>query len=442
MVEQKFCVVFFCVSFLIGAGAVFGQAGESNWGQWRGPLGTGEAVAADPPVRWSETENIKWKAKIPGLGHSSPVVWENTIVVTTAVPVGKRFSPIRDGVPGSHDNLPVTQKHQFLVIAFERSSGRVRWRTVVQEAIPREGAHYTASLASASPVTDGNCVYASFGSHGLYCLSLATGQVIWEKQFAYRMSKHGHGEGASPALFKTTLILNWDNEQQSFVAAYDTQTGAEKWKVQRDEVTSWSSPLIVKAKWGPQAIIAGSDKIRGYDLKTGEVVWSCGGMSQNIVATPVANKRMVFVGSSYEKRAMFGIEFFDAKGDITGSPKVRWAKNQRTPYVPSPLLYQGKLYYLRHYQGILSRIDANSGEEKIGPFRLSGFNDIYASPVAAADKIYIADRSGAVLVLSHSELPRKLSINRLEDRFSSTPALIDQQIILRGEKSLYLIEKQ
>ena len=164
-------------------------------------------------------------------------------------------------------------------------------------------------------------------------------------------------------------------------------------------------------------------------------------MSQNIVATPVADQKMVYVGSSYEKKAMLGIQYFDAVGNITDTGKVRWTKNQRTPYVPSPLLYQGNLYYLRHYQGVLTQIEAATGDEKIGPFRLNGFNDIYASPVAADDRIYITDRSGAVLVLSHSELPRKLSVNFLKDRFSATPALVENQLILRGENYLYLIQE-
>jgi outer membrane protein assembly factor BamB len=425
--------------FLCGQSASsHAQSPEDHWGQWRGPQGTGVSETAKPPIKWSESENIRWKTSIPGLGHSTPVVWNKSIFLTTAIPIGPKFAPRADNRPGSHDNLKVDSKYQFVVLAIDRPTGKIRWQTVVNEAIPREAGHYTASLASASPVTDGDCVIAHFGSHGLFCLDLE-GNVIWEKKLGTMHSKHGHGEGASPALFENSVVINWDHEGQSFLASFDKTNGNQIWKVERDEVTSWASPVVCQHNDQPQVIVAGTGAVRGYDLETGQVVWQCGGLSANIVATPIAHDGMVYVGSSYEKRAMFAIRLEGAIGDITDTENVVWQRVERTPYVPSPLLYLGSLYFLRHYQGILSVVKARSGEESTGPFRINGLRNIYASPVAADGKLFITDRDGTTVVISQPDLPRLLSVNQLDDCFSASMALSRDELFLRGEKSLYCI---
>lgn len=421
----------------------FGQEDSlplDNWAQWRGPQATGVAPNATPPTRWSETENIKWKIELEGLGHSSPIVWQDHLFLTTAIPVGEKFEdPFKnDKRPGAHDNLPVTQKHQFAVIAIDRNSGEVLWKKVVNETVPREGGHYTASLASATPATDGQHVFASFGSFGVYCLDF-DGNLVWEKQLGQMHTKHGHGEGASPALYGNRLIINWDHEGDSFIVALQKDTGDEIWKQSRDEVTSWSSPIIIEHGGKHQVVAAGTKRVRGYDLETGDVIWECGGLSNNVVATPVYADGIVYVGSSYESRAVFAIRLDGAEGDVTGTDHVIWKYQQRTPYVPSPLLYDGALYYLRHYQGVLTRLDARTGEETTGPFRLKGLNDIYASPVAADDKIYVVDRSGVTLILSHKDIPKVLGANILEDELSASPALVGKEIFLRGKRFLYCI---
>ena len=414
------------------------QESDSQWGQWRGPLGTGESTTATPPSRWSETENVKWKTKLPGLGHSSPVVWGETIVVTSAVPFGEKFNPIPDTAPGAHDNLTVSQKFKFVAIGVSRVDGTIKWQTELHEAIPHEGAHVSGSLASASPVTDGKHVIVSFGTYGIYCLDL-DGILIWKKTLGKMNTKHGHGEGASPVMFEETLVVNWDHEGESFLVALNKSTGQEIWRKPRKEVTSWSSPIVYSHKGSPQVIVAGTSAVRGYDLKTGGIIWECSGLSNNIVATPIAHDGMVFVGSSYEIKSMFAIDLENAKGDITGTQNVVWKRATRTPYVPSPLLYRGNLFFLRHYQGVLSIVEAKTGEESIGPFRMNGVRNIYASPVAADGKIFITDRDGITLVVSETEMPRMLSVNRLDDRFSATIALAGSELFLRGENSLYCI---
>ena len=408
------------------------------WGQWRGPAGNGSSDTAKPPVSWSESTNVHWKTPIPGLGHASPVVWGQKVFVTSAVKFGPKFEPIYDKAPGSHDNLPVSQKHKYMVYCVDRESGKILWERTANENVPHEGSHYSGSLASASPIADQKHVFAYFGSHGLFCYDHA-GKLIWKKSFGKMNTKHAHGEGSTPVLHGNTLVINWDHEGQSWVAAFDKSTGKQIWKRERNEVTSWSSPIVVEHKGQRQLIVAGTERVRSYDLQTGNIIWECGGLSNNVCASPVAANGIVVIGSSYEIKAMFAVRLDGAKGDITGSENVLWFRNQRTPYVPSPLIYQNKVYFFRHYQGVLTQVDLETGEEEIGPFRVNGLREIYASPVAANDKIYLTGRSGVTLVISHSELPRLLSANRLEDSFSASPALVGNDLVLRGENSLYLI---
>ena len=247
---------------------------------------------------------------------------------------------------------------------------------------------------------------------------------------------------SSPALHGDTLIINWDHEGQSFVTALDKRTGKRRWRVARNEVTSWATPIVVEQGGRPQVIISGTKRVRGYDLTTGNVVWECAGLSRNVVASPVAADGMVYAGSSYDTRAMLAIRLEGARGDITGTDQVVWTRRRGTPYVPSPLLYGDSLYFLRHYQGILSRVSAKSGQDQGGPFRLGGIGNVYASPVGAANRVYISDRDGKTLVISHEESPKILAANRLNDSFSASAAVVGRELFLRGQKYLYCIAEE
>lgn len=415
-----------------------------EWWQWRGPLGTGESQTADPPVTWGEDTHVQWRVPIPGLGHSSPIVVGDQVFITSAEPFGETFAPRYSDAEGAHDNAPVTQAHRFKALCYDRHSGALVWERDLMKSIPFDGAgHFTASLASASPVSDGTRVFFHFGSFGTWCLD-RDGNTVWERQLGQLQVKHGHGEGASPALHAGILVINADHEGDSFVIALDGATGDELWRNPRDEPTSWSTPLIVEHEGRVQVIVPGTNRIRAYDLSDGSQIWECGGMSSNIVATPVAGDGMVFIGCSYEFRVMMGIRLTGAEGDITDTDNVVWQVRERTPYVPSPLLVDGSLYYLRHYQNIVTRLDSATGEEQIPPFRLSGLRDIYASPVAAAGRIYITDRDGTTMVISHAgdarnNPPRLLAANRLDDSISASLAVAGNQLFIRGEKFLYCI---
>lgn len=412
-----------------------------NWPSWRGPLRTGVSTTANPPVEWNEHKNIRWKTKLPGKGHSSPVVWGDSIYVTTAIAYGKKLVPIPVTASGSHDNVDVTQKHRFEVICVNRTDGSIRWQKTVADTLPHEGGHYTGSLASASPVTDGKHVYAYFGSFGLFAIS-SKGEVLWKHDLPRLESKHAHGEGASIAMHGGILIANCDHEKQSFIRAIDAKTGKTIWEKSRNEVTSWASPLIVVHNRIPQAVVAGTDRIRSYELKTGNILWQCGGLSANVVATPVESDGILIAGSSYDTRAMMAIDLQNASGDITNTEHVLWTTTQRTPYVPSMLLVNDSVYFLRHYQNILSRRNIRTGNEASGPFRLAGIQNVYSSPVSAAHKIYVTDLDGRTLVMSDAESPKQLALNQLSDSFSATAALVGDEIILRGDKFLYCIAEE
>ncbi len=422
---------------------LIGSAGasESEWPSWRGPLGTGASTTADPPLRWSENQNVRWKTRLPGRGHSSPVVWGDRVYVTTSIPHGPRFEPIPETAPGAHDNVLVSQRHRFVVLAVDRESGEIVWQTDVREALPHEGGHVSATLASPSPWTDGKHVFASFGSYGVHCLT-RDGELVWQRDLGTMKTKHGHGEGSSLALASDLVILNWDHEAQSFLIALDKVTGETRWKVLREEVTSWSSPLIVQSEETAQVIVAGTNRVRGYLLESGEEQWQCGGLSHNVVATPVANGDLVFIGSSYEKRAMLAIRWPGARGEVTSTDRVVWSRRQRTPYVPSPLLTEEALYFLNHYQGVLTRVDPDSGDEPTGPFRLRGIGEVYASPVSAAGRIYFVDRDGTTVIVADDPSVEVLATNQLEDSFSATPALSGPDLFLRGEQFLYCLSKE
>ena len=415
----------------------------SRWNEWRGPLGTGVAPDAKPPVEWSSTKNIRWKIALPGKGHSSPVLGPDHVFVTTAIPIGPKLRPRMSGRPGEHDNLPIDSKYQFAVIAVNRRSGAIVWQKVVREEVPLEAGHITGSLACASPVTDGEFVFAHFGTQGIYCLNLQ-GDIVWERHFGPMHTKHGHGHGSSPALFGDSLIVNWDHEDGSFLVVLDKRTGKNRWRRERQEDTSWSSPIVVeradsKGVVRPEIVVCGTNRVRGFDLDSGQILWECGGMSSNVVATPVYANGMLYVGSSYETKVLIAINLQNAQGDLTDTKHVVWSRSKGTPYVPSMLLYDDCLYFMSHYQSVVTRVHGPSGKDQPGALRLAQLGNIYASPVAANGNVYVTDLSGTTIVLSHDSTPKIVAVNRLDEPISASAAIEGDEIFLRGEKHLYCI---
>lgn len=412
---------------------------QRSWPNWRGPLDSGVAPFADPPIQWSETNHVRWRIPLPGRGHSSPITAGDRLYVMSASPTGEAQAPVFDQAPGVHDSIPVTHRHQYAVTAVNRADGRILWNRVVAEEWPHEGGHTTGSPVSGSPVTDGTRIFALFGSRGLYSLD-TSGAVLWKTNFGRMRTLHAHGEGSSPVLAGDSLFVNWDHEGESFLYALNPQDGSLRWKVARDEKTSWSTPLIVHRGDQRQLVVSATRRVRGYDPASGRVIWECAGLTDNVVSSPVQWQDLVIAGNSYYQQAMMAVRWTTATGDVTGSTNEAWRIQRMTPYVSSPLVYGDTLYFLRHNQNVLSRLDPATGRPRGDPLRLDAIGDmIFSSPVAAAGRLYVTGRDGVTVVLSLDPGNKLLAVNRLEDSFSATPALADGDLYLRGERFLYCL---
>jgi outer membrane protein assembly factor BamB len=394
------------------------QAAAQAWPAWRGPLGTGEAPAAKPPLEWSETKNVKWKVALPGLGKSSPIVWRDTIYVTSAV-------------PGDAGAL------KFSLIALNRADGKEKWTRVLRQEKPHEGHHPDGTFAGGSAITDGTRLYAWFGSRGLYAVDFS-GKVLWEKSFGQMQTRNGFGEGSSVAVHDGTLVVPWDHEGADFVVGLDAATGAEKWRTPRDEPTTWSTPLIVAQGGTPQVVLSGTNKVIGYDLGTGAAIWQTGGTTVNAIPSPVFGDGLVIAMAGFRGSMARAIRIADAKGNVDGTPAQVWTYTKDTPYVPSPLLYRGSLYFLKVNTGILTNLDVKTGAVHYTE-RLTETPNVYASPVGADGRVYVVGREGKTAVLEAGPTLKVLATNTLDDATDTSPALVDGEIYLRGARSLYRI---
>lgn len=411
------------------------------WPEWRGPLRTGAAPAGDPPVEWSESLNVRWKVPLPGLGSATPVVWGDRLFVLSAVSTDEPspdgpgfFSRLVDRVMGRES---ATRVQQFVVLAVDRRDGQVRWERVAREEAP-QGKHGANTWASPSAVTDGEVVCAFFGSSGLYCYDF-DGRPLWETDLGDMRVKMSSGAGASPTLHGDLLIVPWDHEGRSFIAAFDKRTGRERWRTPRDEATSWSTPLVIEHEDGAQVVTSATEAVRGYDAATGELRWWGAGVTENAIPSPVAADGLVFVTGGYRGNRLAAIDLSAAAGDIRGSDAVVWSVDRDTPYVPSPLLLDDQLYVLKSNSGVLIAYDAATGARRYGPERVPGVRNVYASPVAAGGRLYVTSRDGATAVLRAGPAFEVLATNVLDDEFDASPAVAGDELYLRGRHFLYCI---
>jgi outer membrane protein assembly factor BamB len=455
---------------------------DQNWGQWRGPRADGVAPNGNPPTEWSESKNVKWKLAIPGEGNATPIVWDNLVFVQAAVPAAKKpearlnpdvasqfaglqqqptpgdarprnpggRGPAQPGQPGQPGQRgggggrggfggggPPSTSFQFTMIAVDRASGKVTWQKALREVRPHEGHHNDGSFASMSPVTDGEHLFAYFGSHGLYALDLK-GNLKWEKDLGDMRTKNSFGEGSSPALHKNVLVVNWDHEGEDFIAAFDKTTGKELWKQPRDEDTSWGTPLVVEQGGPAQVIVNATKKVRSYDLNTGKELWSVGPLTPNSIPSAVAGNGLIYAMSGFRGSALFAVKP-GKTGELTGTDAIAWTYNKDTPYVPSPLLYDDRLYFFKGNEAMLTVLDAKSGKAVIEAQRLEGVRGVYASPVGAAGRVYLVGRDGSALVLKKGDTVEVIATNKLEDRIDASPAIVGNQLFLRGKQNLYCI---
>jgi outer membrane protein assembly factor BamB len=407
------------------------------WPQWRGPHSTGVSAHANPPLEWSETKNIKWKVEVPGRGSSSPIVWGDRLFLLSAVPANTPTPDSHSPRGGIAPRVP----HRFMVYAFDRNTGKTIWERVARESTPHEASHPdNGTWASSSAVTDGEHVIAFFESEGLYAYDL-DGKLIWQKDLGDKTMRNEFGEGSTPALHGNRLVVVWDHfvPGASFVVTLDKRTGEEIWRAKRDEIDTWATPLVIEQDGRAQVIVNGMNRLRSYDLDTGAVVWEAPGTTMNPIPSPVHAEGMVFLMSGFRGNNLKAIRLSGAKGDLSKTSAIAWEINRDTPYVPSPLLYNGILYFLKTNSGILSAFDAKSGKPHYQTQRLEGLNEVFSSPVGAQNRVYITDREGTTLVLRNAPTYEVIGRNTLDDGFDASPALVENTMYMRGYKNLYAV---
>jgi outer membrane protein assembly factor BamB len=469
---HTFCWVGLTVALI--APTCVGNDLTTQWPQWRGPDASGTADGSNPPTTWSETENIKWKIEVPGVGSSTPIILGDRVYVSTAVKTervaegqtvpadqssegpdraterpesrgegdrggfgGRRGGRGGFGRGGFGGGPAPTNFYDFMVLAYDRATGKEIWRTSVTQQVPHEPGHNTNTFASSSPVSDGERLYVSFGSRGVFCLDL-DGKQLWDVNLGQMQTRAQFGEGSSPAVHDGTLVVPWDHEGESFIVALDAKTGREMWRKTRDEQTTWATPLITQYDGRAQVITNGSKRVRSYDLATGDVIWECGGQVGNPIPTPVRFQDNVIVMTGYRGYAIYSIPL-SAKGDITDTDVITWYEEDAAPYVPSPVLYEGQLYYVKSNNGVLLSRDAKTGELLIDETRLPDVSSIYASPVAAAGHIYLTGRDGTTLVIKHGKSLDVVATNKLDDQIDASAAIVDDELFLRGKTHLYCV---
>lgn len=447
MIKTSLKTVALCLILFVSVSSQTRKADPGHWPQWRGPYFNGMA-RGDAPTDWSETKNIKWKAEIPGRGHSTPVIWGDRIFLTTAV-ASKNPEPAasqenqggRQG-RGAGGGTASGIEHQFVVLCLDRKTGKTVWKKVAKTDKPHEGYHRMyGSFASNSPVTDGKYLYVSFGSYGTFCYDL-NGKLIWEKDPGVRMKmRMQFGEGVAPILHGDRLIMTFDHEGESFIVALDKRTGREVWRVPRKEASSWSTPLVIDHKGQQLILVSATNRVRAYDPASGRVVWECGGLGGNVIPAPVQQDDIVLVMSGFRDPKLMAVRL-GKQGDLTGSDAVLWSQTAGTSYTASPVLHEGKLYVLTD-NGLLSCFDAKTGQAYYHRVRLPKPDNYKASLIGANKKLYIASESGDVTIVKMGEKFEIMKVNTIEDEFFiATPVVAEGQLFLRGRNQLYCISEK
>jgi outer membrane protein assembly factor BamB len=385
--------------------------GAKYWARWRGPSGQGVVSGTGFPDTWSGTENVKWKVPVPGSGNSSPIVWGDRIFLTTGYDSGRRLS----------------------VVAFRRSDGMKLWETFAPEGRTPSG-HYKNGHASATPATDGQRVYVSFGTRGLLALDM-NGKQVWYRDLG-PMDAY-HGTAGSPLLYKDRLILYQDQSRNSFIAAFDTRTGKTLWTTPREADVGWGTPIAVHVVDHDEIIVNGQLKVQAYNPDSGAELWSCKGTTYEVIPTPVVGYGMVFCSSG---RAGPTLAIRPGgKGDVTRS-HLAWTSPRGSPFVPSPILYGEHLYMVNDMQSVVTTFEATTGkvmwQNRLGASRREGFS---ASPVAVDGKVFFTNDEGETFVLKAGPTFELLRTNRIGEGTLATPALVDGKWYIRTERNLFAI---
>ena len=416
-----------CALLIAATGQLVSRAGEVRmievtgegakfWSRWRGPSGQGIVAPGKYANFWSPTANVKWRTQIPGRGNSSPIVWADRIYVTTAQDNGGKLS----------------------MLALGRADGRTLWETVVpQEGV--EHVHQKNGHASATPLTDGRAIYASFGRHGLVAFDL-NGKILWHRRFG--VIENYHGPAGSPVLYKDRLFLYQDHNgtsgQRAFVAAFDTQTGKTLWETPRTETVGWGTPVVITANGRDELIVNSQRRVAAYDPATGKELWTVRGMTYEVIPTPVVGEGLVFA-SSGRAGPTFAIRP-GGSGDVT-STHVAWSTPKGSPFVPSPTVHEGLLYLINDMQSILTVYEAKTGalvyQGRLGVAQREGFS---ASPVVVNGEVFFTNDEGETFVVKAGREFKLLHVNQLGEQTLASPALVDGRWYFRTASSLLAIE--
>jgi outer membrane protein assembly factor BamB len=433
-----------CLFFSIDCAAQ-SRSSDSNWPQWRGPQSSGISEEKGLPAEWDSERNIVWKTPIPGRGHSSPIVWGNRIFLTTSiegevVAGAKAVHHVRNGQTWVHPDAVAGNKHHTLkVLCLDRDSGRIVWERIVYEGTVHDDRHRKNSYASGTPVTDGRHVYAFFEAEGLYCYDF-DGKLVWKTSVG-KVAKMGMGPGTSPVLYDNLIILQCDNEDGgpdlSFIAAVDKRTGKEVWRVKRSHRKTHATPLIVRSGNRMELIANGAETVVAYDPATGRELWRSDGVKGHAIPSPVAGHGMVFASAGYPSKRAVGIKL-GASGDLNGTPNVVWSYDKGTAYVTSPILY-GDYLYLVSDKGILTCINARTGELAYEGGRVPVPASFSASAVAFDGKLFLTSEDGDTIVIKAGPAHEVIRTNSLNEPVLASPAISQGRIFIRGDKHLYCI---
>lgn len=424
-------------------------AESGNWPQFRGPFALGVSNC-QVPTQWDveSGKNVKWKTRIPGLGHSSPIVWGNRVFVTTCVSgaddAGLRVVLYGDITPVEDDTV-----HTWRVYALDTQTGRIVWEKVAHKGVPRVKRHPKSTHANSTPSTDGRNVIAFFGSEGLFCYDL-DGNLRWSKDFGtldsgyYRVPEAQWGFGSSPIIYNNLVIVQCDVQGESFLAAFHIDDGREAWRTPREEVPTWSTPTVVPDEQRPQIIVNGYRHIGGYDFRTGEVIWRLSGGGDIPVPTPIVAHGLVYITNAHGGLAPIYAIHTSAAGEVTlpsdeaTSEHLAWSYRRRGNYMQTPIVVDDYLFACRD-NGVLTCFDAKNGKV-LGQKRLgTGRTGFTASPIAADGKLFFSSEEGDVYVVKAEPEPEILHVNRMGEFCMATPAIADGRLFIRTQDHLFCI---
>jgi len=417
---------------------------QTNWPQWRGLNASGVSSETGLPTDWDGSKNIRWKAAIPGRGHSSPIVWGNKIFLTTSiegpvVPGAEAVRHMHKGQEYRHpDSVGADHSYTLKLLCVDLDSGKILWDKTVYEGTVYDNRHKKNTYASATPVTDGKFVYISFEAEGIYCYDF-DGKRIWKTSVG-KIAKGGMGPGTSPVLYENLLILQADQEygEGSFIAAVDKKNGKEVWRVERDQRRSWATPLLIKTSQRTELVTSGPNKIISYDPATGRELWRAPGVISNPIPSPVTGQGLVFVTAGSDAKRAFAIRL-GGSGDLEGTTNVVWSYEKGTAYVPSPILYNEYLYLITD-AGAITCLEAATGKV-IYQTRIPMAASFTASPVAFEGKIMFVSEDGDSFILKAGPVPEILDANGLGEPVYASPAIVAGRILIRGQSNLYCIGK-